>query len=153
MVFETVLVALASSDLADDLTQQVIASVQSLQLEPDSKVVLTHVVCVGEKDVDLEMDRPHSEPHVDGIRRVERILATLQSQFPCASEIEVVSGDPVEEIVRLAHIHRASLVVLGNRGLRGVNRILQGSVSSQVVSEAPCTVMVVKPHSLESIES
>jgi nucleotide-binding universal stress UspA family protein len=53
-------------------------------------------------------------------------------------------GNPAEEIIRLASIYEADLIVLGSRGLTGVNRILKGSVSSQVVSEAPCTVMVVK---------
>jgi nucleotide-binding universal stress UspA family protein len=53
-------------------------------------------------------------------------------------------GEPTEEIIRLANIYRADLIVLGSRGLTGVNRILKGSVSSQVVSDAPCTVMVVK---------
>ncbi|HEY9749566.1 MAG TPA: universal stress protein [Allocoleopsis sp.] len=36
---------------------------------------------------------------------------------------------------------------MGNRGLTGLNRIIHGSVSSQVVESAPCSVWVVKPRS------
>jgi nucleotide-binding universal stress UspA family protein len=36
------------------------------------------------------------------------------------------------------------LIILGTRGLTGVDRILARSISSEVVEQAPCTVMVVK---------
>jgi nucleotide-binding universal stress UspA family protein len=61
-----------------------------------------------------------------------------------ASEIELVTGDPAEEIIRLANIYKADLIVIGSRGLTGMNRIVQGSVSGQVVEEAHCSVFVVK---------
>ena len=54
-------------------------------------------------------------------------------------------GDPSEEIIRLSHIYSADLIVIGSRGLKGINRILKGSVSSQVVADAVCSVLVVKP--------
>jgi nucleotide-binding universal stress UspA family protein len=56
----------------------------------------------------------------------------------------MVTGDPSEEIIRLANIYQADLIVIGSRGLTGMNRILQGSVSSQVVENAHCSVLVVK---------
>jgi nucleotide-binding universal stress UspA family protein len=34
--------------------------------------------------------------------------------------------------------------VIGSRGLTGLQRILEGSVSSQVVADAPCSVLVIK---------
>jgi nucleotide-binding universal stress UspA family protein len=48
------------------------------------------------------------------------------------------------EIIRLAHIYNVDLIILGTRGLTGVDRILARSISSEVVEQAPCTVMVVK---------
>lgn len=59
-------------------------------------------------------------------------------------KIEIVTGDPVEEILRLANIYGADLIVLGSRGLTGVERVVQGSVSGAVVADAPCSVFVVK---------
>ena len=58
--------------------------------------------------------------------------------------VNSVTGDPTEEIVRLSNIYNADLIVIGSRGLKGINRILQGSISSQVVAEANCSVFVVK---------
>ena len=39
--------------------------------------------------------------------------------------------------------------MIGSRGLTGVKRILEGSVSSLVVSEANCSVLVVKEKEIE----
>ena len=51
----------------------------------------------------------------------------------------------MEEILRLANIYQADLIILGTRGLKGVERIFHDSVSSQVVAEASCSVLVVYP--------
>ncbi|HBY78128.1 MAG TPA: universal stress protein, partial [Cyanobacteria bacterium UBA11148] len=97
-----------------------------------------------EPDMEIQVDRPHvSEELV--YQETERQLQSYQAELPCESEVEIVNGDPAVEIVRLAHIYHADLIVIGSRGLTGLKRILQGSVSSQVVADAPCSVLVVKP--------
>ena len=52
------------------------------------------------------------------------------------------SGDPHDEISRLAAELGASLVVIGSRGLGGVKAL--GSVSERVAHDAPCSVLVVR---------
>ncbi|MHC5718278.1 MAG: universal stress protein, partial [Nostoc sp.] len=42
-------------------------------------------------------------------------------------------------------IYKTDLIIIGSRGLIGMKRIVEGSVSSQVVEEANCSVLVVKP--------
>jgi nucleotide-binding universal stress UspA family protein len=53
-------------------------------------------------------------------------------------------GEPDREIVRLAEALDAGLIVVGSRGLGGVNRALLGSVSDSVVRHAHCPVLVVR---------
>ena len=53
-------------------------------------------------------------------------------------------GDAAAEIVRVAEESGADLVVLGARGLNPVKRLVLGSVSTKVLHEAPCDVLVVK---------
>ncbi len=77
-------------------------------------------------------------------REFEEQLKPYQEKLPCLVEVEFVIGDPTAEIIRLSNIYNADLIVIGNRGLKGRNRILQGSVSSQVVAEANCSVLVVR---------
>ncbi len=53
-------------------------------------------------------------------------------------------GKPEETILKFADQHRADLIVIGSRGLRGYQRMLLGSVSNRVVHRADSPVMVVR---------
>lgn len=112
-----------------------------LQLSSKAKIILTHVVTSDRPDD--QADRPKAEGQ-DLYHRIEQQLKAYREALPCTSELEIVTGDPVEEIIRLANIYQSDLIVLGSRGLTGLSRILQGSVSGQVVAEAPCSVLVIK---------
>jgi nucleotide-binding universal stress UspA family protein len=139
-VLKSILVALDDSELS----QRVIQSLEQLNLQPGTKIVLSHVIPSSGSEGELA-DRPQNSSEDLPYRQIEKQLQSYQAELSCQSELEIVTGDPAEEIIRLAHIYTCDLIVLGSRGLTGVNRILQGSVSSQVVAEAPCSVLVVKP--------
>lgn len=139
-MFNRVLVALDSSEQSD----YVIQCVQQIKLQSSATVILCHVIELSETNLEQPADLPFIDPELGQFRHIEKALQAHQAELPCQTELEIVTGDPTEEIIRLANIHKADLIVLGSRGLTGVNRILKGSVSSQVVSDATCTVMVVK---------
>ncbi|MCU0565128.1 MAG: universal stress protein [Oculatellaceae cyanobacterium Prado106] len=139
-MLKKILVALDHSDLSD----QVVETLLQFQLEGVAEVVLAHVVANADSDPDVAVDRPQADTETIPQQSLEK-LQTYQAQIPCKSALEIVTGDPAEEIVRLANIHQAELIVIGSRGLTGMSRILQGSVSGQVVEEAHCSVLVVKP--------
>jgi nucleotide-binding universal stress UspA family protein len=136
----TVLVAIDNSEFA----AQVLQAVGQLKLEPTAKVILVHVVSCGTLDFDAEVDRPHPQGNEIAYREVEKLLQSYQETLACQSELEIVAGEPVEEILRLANIYKVDLIAIGCRGLTGVKRILEGSVSAEVVAEAPCSVLVVR---------
>lgn len=139
-MLKTILVALDNSELS----QRLIQTLNDLQIQPAAKIILSHVIPSEGSDMEMAVDRPHSSEELV-YRHIEKQLQAYQAEIPYDSELEIVTGDPAAEIIRLAHIHQADLIVIGNRGLTGLKRILEGSVSSQVVAEAPCSVLVVKP--------
>jgi nucleotide-binding universal stress UspA family protein len=53
-------------------------------------------------------------------------------------------GDPADVIVDQAKESGADLIVVGNRGLNVGARLLLGSVSTKVLHDAPCDVLVVR---------
>src|ERR687886_2580339 len=60
-------------------------------------------------------------------------------------ESHVVPGKkPAEEIVKLTREQDIGLVVVGSRGLGRLQYAIQGSVSSTVVREADCPVLVIR---------
>ena len=52
------------------------------------------------------------------------------------------AGDPAEAIVRVADQVGADLIVVGNKGMKGVRRVL-GSVPNSVAHQANCSVLIV----------
>src|SRR5690349_5936180 len=77
----------------------------------------------------------------------ESVLAPamrLAAERGVPASAELVSGDPVAEIVRTADRFDADLVVLGSRGLGRVKATLLGSVSRGVLNEAGRSVLVVR---------
>ncbi len=135
---KVIIIALDCSETSEQLIQ----TLNILSLQPETKLVLTHVLPSPESDGDLAADRPHQSAAAL-YQVMEKQLQTYQEQLP-NSEIELVAGDAAEEIVRLANIYQADLIVIGNRGLTGVKRVIEGSVSSQVAADAACSVLVVK---------
>lgn len=57
---------------------------------------------------------------------------------------KIISGDPASLICDHAKENGVQLIVIGTRGNTGVTRWVMGSVSSKVVSHAPCSVLVVR---------
>jgi nucleotide-binding universal stress UspA family protein len=53
-------------------------------------------------------------------------------------------GNPAEEIIKVAAKQHADLIVMGAKGLGAIARFLIGSVSTRVVQQANCTVLVVR---------
>jgi nucleotide-binding universal stress UspA family protein len=52
-------------------------------------------------------------------------------------------GAPAEEILKAAETERASLIVMGTHGRKGVAHMVMGSVAERVVRSAPCPVLTV----------
>lgn len=61
----------------------------------------------------------------------------------------VLPGFPDEVILKTADSSGADLIIMGTRGLRGVQRIVFGSVAEKVVKSAPVPVLTVRPESGE----
>lgn len=139
-MFKTILVALDSSELSE----RVVQSLGDFRLPADTYVILAHVIPPAEPGLERPADQPQVEPEIN-YQNIEHQLQLYQASLDYRSGLELVTGDPAEEIVRLANIYHADLIMLGSRGLTGMERILQRSVSSQVAVDAPCSVLVIKP--------
>jgi nucleotide-binding universal stress UspA family protein len=57
----------------------------------------------------------------------------------------LVTGVDSAEIDHVAGEIRAGCIVMGTRGFTGLPRVLLGSVTDQVLQQAPCPVLIVPP--------
>jgi nucleotide-binding universal stress UspA family protein len=73
----------------------------------------------------------------------DRVRDLLRQEGVAADSL-VREGNPAQTIVAAAADNDCDLIVVGNQGRSGLDRLLMGSVSQQVVIQAKCPVMVVK---------
>lgn len=57
-------------------------------------------------------------------------------------EIHAIPGEPSDSLIAVAEQVGADLLVVGNRGMAGVRRVL-GSVPNKISHHAPCSVLIV----------
>jgi nucleotide-binding universal stress UspA family protein len=62
---------------------------------------------------------------------------------------EILEGRPADQVVELARLRHAPLIVVGSRGLGAVTGALLGSVSSAILHRADRPVLVVPSESRE----
>ncbi len=74
---------------------------------------------------------------------IEQARAICQEQ-EYAPEAHVLTGQPAEELLGLAHRINCSHIVLGHRRKGLFEQLLMGSVAKRVVDFARCTVTVVR---------
>ncbi|MEP0548903.1 MAG: universal stress protein [Rhodothermales bacterium] len=91
--------------------------------------------------VSLDEARRRAQKTLDALMRaLEAEVPTLRDHVTTHLE----AGHPVNEILDLAETTGADLIVLGSHGHTGLERLLLGSVASQLVRSAPCPVFVCK---------
>jgi nucleotide-binding universal stress UspA family protein len=94
------------------------------------------------------MDYLPLEPAEDGNDNLYSATVDVETPAQEQASVQVVyrqiqSVSPAEAIVDHARSEDVDLVVMGTHGRRGVERLLRGSVSEEVVREAPCPVFTV----------
>lgn len=59
-------------------------------------------------------------------------------------EIKILHGEPGPVIVEYANKNQMDIVIIGSRGLNGLQEFVLGSVSHKVAKRANCPVLIVK---------
>jgi nucleotide-binding universal stress UspA family protein len=123
-------------------------------LTPDATV---HLVCVAEVATSMDAGSdPESEAGIapprefdpararaidDATMALERTASALRG---AAVETYVGEGDPGPVLCERAETLGADIMVVGSRGRGAIRRVLLGSVSTYLVHNAPCPVLVVR---------
>jgi nucleotide-binding universal stress UspA family protein len=76
---------------------------------------------------------------------VESSVAQAQASGVAGATGICLEGVVTDELLNFLDEHPADLLIMGSRGLSTARRILLGSVSTALVTHAPCPVLVVRP--------
>jgi len=128
-----ILVAYDGTDPAD----HALATAIDLAKAFDAAVGVVSVVPIrpGRAPIDPWDDRP---VHAEQLRQAQRIL----SEAGIEAQLHEPIGDPSRAIERTAVEAGYDTIVLGSRGLGGLGRVLQGSVSEHVATHTTATVVI-----------
>ncbi len=74
------------------------------------------------------------------ISKVEQLLKDSN----CTYKVTFLRGIPGPEIVKYANEQKVELVVIGSRGLNGLQEMVLGSVSHKVMKRVNCPALIVK---------
>lgn len=118
-----------------------------------------HFVCVIEPHAPVPA-LPAKRVDYEYAGRVQHALAEeIEQELRAANagvrvhfDVHARIGKPADEILELAREVGADLIIVGSKGLTGVERLVLGSVSERVVREAGCAVMVARPKTYEHVD-
>jgi len=137
-MFENVIVGADDSETA---RQAVIVAADIAQLA-GSKL---HIVTAYDRKSTRSESLPEEFRYSTAVNPADALLDGL-SQLVRQRGLEPIvhssTDDPAEAIVTVAEQIGADLVVIGNKGMKGVRRVL-GSVPNSVAHSAPCSVLIV----------
>lgn len=87
--------------------------------------------------------------HEEERKRTEQELRSYCDQLPPifhGKDPIVVEGHPSQEILKTAQAENVDLVVTGARGLGTFSRMILGSTSEKILTQAPCSVLIARQH-------
>lgn len=74
------------------------------------------------------------------IAKIEQLLRDSNVSY----KVKILHGTPGLEIVKYANEQHVDLVVIGSRGLNGLQEMVLGSVSHKVMKRVNCPALIVK---------
>jgi nucleotide-binding universal stress UspA family protein len=121
---------------------------ESLAWQYKAKLLLQHVL-YSLKPFDFWNIYPESYEEICRKRRadIERKLeefARLHTRTEIRPQCFAQDGSVTDLILALAEAHAVNLIVMGTHGLRGVDRLMLGSVTDRVLRSARCPVLAVR---------
>lgn len=100
-------------------------------------------------------ERIFEEPDKRWLRQLRSEVGEILSD-PLLAGIEVepiiVEGEPAQEIARAAHEFNIDLVTIVTHGRKGLTRALWGSTAEEIIAEAPCPVLTIRPPQRDFVE-
>ena len=124
----TILIPIDGSESAEETALYA----QSLCPKPETRIVLLHVTpAVNTMNASID--------HVPNVKAIHDALQSADWTV----ETEVRMGEPVFEILKMAILLPATMILMSTHGRSGIERIRDGSVTEQVVKQSPCPVFIL----------
>lgn len=140
-------IIMAAVDLSpemESLADRLLFAVQRmLVIQPDARIACVNVLKTARLGVDITVDADGNNLHVQRLVALKHWGRALDLPEERITYSVLEHSDPAEALIEFATNNHADHIMMGARGHSTTRRYL-GSVSSQVVAEAPCSVTVIR---------
>lgn len=138
------MVAIDLTSGMEDLARQILHSLRRmLELEPDARVACVNVIRSNRLGVDQITDEHGEHLHVARLVALRHWAADLEMSEDRLTFTILEASDAAKAIIDYAAKNHVSHILMGARS-HSLSRRILGSVSSEVVAEAPCSCTVIR---------
>jgi len=114
------------------------------------KVILAHAVNPNREG--FKISKTNLKGHLEKEKKLcDKTGESAKSDYGIDIESLVIEGETSDVILDIAIEKKADLISMGTYGKRSLKRLILGSVTSHVVVNSPCDVLVVKKYCSECI--
>jgi len=113
-------------------TTETILYASSMCPKSETRIVLLHVTPVVNA----------TNACIDNVPNIKTVYDAL-SEDDWNVESELRMGDPVFEILKMAILLPATMILMSTHGRSGIERIRNGSITEQVLKQSPCPVFIL----------
>jgi nucleotide-binding universal stress UspA family protein len=139
-----------------DLTEnssKILPYVLSISEKYNSLIYLLHVVQDLNKWGKLYVPHPSmdkfQEEAIESAKKAMDTVCENQLQSCPNFQKRVVSGDTVDEILKVIESEEIDLLIMGTHGRKGLEHTIFGSVAEKVVKKSPAPVLVINPYKIK----
>jgi len=117
----------------------------ALARESSAILFIGHIARVPNLDQDVPLPfEEHPRWEREALSKLS-VIAAHELPADGQYQIEIRSGLPAIDIVRMAEDLSVDLIVMATHGYKGLKHFVMGSVTEQVIREATCPVLVIRP--------
>ena len=139
-----------------DLTEnssKILPYVLSVSEKYNSQIYLLHVVQDLNKWGKLYVPHPSmdkfQEEAIESAKKTMDKICENQLQSCPNFQKRVVSGDTIDEILKIIESESIDLLIMGTHGRKGLEHVIFGSVAENVVKKSPVPVLSINPYKLK----
>lgn len=143
-----ILVAIDGSPFSDKAAAEAIRLAAGTPSQFKSKVYAMLVLPSNPRNTftDFVPNKPITETEQwdDMKEKIFYVIKKNAEEMDIPLEMNVIYGDPAEELIKFAEEEEIDVIVIGSSGKGFLKRKLMGSVSHKVVTNAKCSVFLVR---------
>ena len=145
-MFERIVVGTDGSDTAAEAVRQAteLAKLSGATLDVVSAYEPVSRQRIHEESQEVPGDLAHAVGPREDVNVILEAAVGPAKQAGVEIQTHAREGDPADVILDVAEETKASLIVVGNKGMTGARRFLLGSVPNKISHHAPCGVFIVR---------